>query len=55
MAYVPPHLRNKPTRVSPIVTTNPEKVYRTIAELLEQERVKNYGKADGAWVSDDGI
>lgn len=55
MAYIPPHLRrSKVTIQSPIVLTKQEEVYTTIEKIMEQSRTENYGKADGAWVSDDG-
>jgi hypothetical protein len=58
MTYVHPQLRRRRvpsnTSASPVILTKPEKVYTTIDEIMEQSRVENYGKADGAWVGDDG-
>ena len=52
MAYVPPQLRRR--KETPVVLVKQEKVYTSIEKIMEQSRVENYGKADGAWVSDDG-
>ncbi len=58
MPYVPPNLRAKgltPKKLTVYkVKSVDEKPKMTKEELFESIRLKEYGKADGAWFGDDG-
>jgi hypothetical protein len=56
MPYVPPKMREK--GLVPKKLALPKFVQKrsemTKQQLFESIRIKNYGKADGAWSGDDG-
>lgn len=56
MPYVPPKMREKglvPKKLTPPKFVQ-ERSEMTKQQLFESIRIKNYGKADGAWSGDGG-
>lgn len=56
MPYVPPKMREKgliPKKLAPPKFVQ-ERSEMTKQQLFESIRIKNYGKADGAWSGDGG-
>lgn len=55
MPYIPPNMRER--GVTPNKLVNPknveEKKVMSKQQLFESIRIKEYGKADGAWFGDD--
>jgi hypothetical protein len=58
MPYTPPHLRNKGEAPKKLTVYKVKTIVETPKlnkeELFESIRLKEYGKADGAWFGDGG-
>ena len=56
MPYVPPKIREKGLTPKKLATPKfvEERKVMTKQDLFESIRIKNYGKADGAWRGDGG-